>query len=119
MVADDRLKGIYIVKSGTDFRNFSTIDISRSTENKTLHVHAPVLHHVTGDVKEHSKISALVKQYSKILEEQHKALIGYTAGPLDGKFVSVRTQETALGNLITDISKYTLLFSACPEKSGG
>lgn len=48
----------------------------------------------------------MVGEYTKGAGDKMAAVIGHSAVPLDGRFTSVRTSETNLGNLICDIFRH-------------
>lgn len=107
----------WVVKSGTDFRNFSSIDLVVDDDNM-IQVCTPVEHFVTSDVPEDPKIAALVAKYvEKTRDDGADSVIGYTDTALDGRFLSVRTRETGMGNFITDISTLRANDQSLPSSS--
>ena len=48
-------------------------------------------------------LEAELEKYSGVVEGKMNEELGELSTPLDGRFSSVRTQETNLGNLVTDI----------------
>ena len=56
----------------------------------------------TADVAPDPEIAAVVQGYLDQLEEELAITIGTTETPLDSRRASVRSQETAIGNLIAD-----------------
>lgn len=104
----------WIVKSGTDFRTFSHIDLTRA-DNGEWHVRKPVINKVTGEIQPDYAMNRLVKKYEHLFVDDDDVPIAHSAVDLDGRFCAIRSQETALGNLITDISKLlTISLVYCP-----
>ena len=58
---------------------------------------------VTSDFAPDPALEAVLEQYSGVVEGKMNEELGQLSTPLDGRFSSVRTQETNLGNLVTDI----------------
>ncbi len=96
----------WIVKSGTDFRTFSHIDITRANSGE-LCVRKPVVEMVTGDIRPDYAMDRLVKKYEHLFVDDGSLPIAQAAVDLDGRFCAIRSRETALGNFITDISTYS------------
>lgn len=92
-----------LVKSGTDFREFTeiTVDFSQdgSREMKTLR------HEISSDVVEHEEIKKECEKYLVILGQKMEEEIGLMHVELDGRFSTVRTKESNLGNFICDIMR--------------
>lgn len=107
----------YIIKSGTDFRTFSKIDLHfQPRENEQEQQQKPsdslvVCSNI--DIKEVSVCSDLYEEdadlkakldkYSEVIEGKMDTVLGQFACDLDGRFASIRTQETNLGNFVCDI----------------
>lgn len=87
-----------MIKSGTDFREFSLIECtSKGSVNKIEK------YSIDSSIEENSEIKELVEFYMKDLNEELDVALGYMNVELEGRFSYVRTQETNLGNFITDI----------------
>ncbi len=99
-----KVNSTYILRSGTDFKQLSYIeawkkdgggwdfgitrrDILRSTP------------------KDPSTVE-LVNKLTYSLKTKLEKPIGYTAAPLDGRFTTVRTRESNLGNFVCDLMRY-------------
>lgn len=113
----------YIIKSGTDFRQFSKISLSFTTEPRITVEEVKVTKSYEEDpamTKHLEKYSGSLFrtfkfQYLQVLnkmvfspmagvfEGKLNEVLGCFAVPLDGRFSSVRTGETNLGNWICDV----------------
>ena len=93
-----------VLKSGSDFRNFSQITITFFPDNNRPSVEV-VKHTITRDIPADPGVQAVVDQYVSKLKEGMKEVIGELDCELEGRFSELRTRETNLGNLITDIMR--------------
>lgn len=78
-----------------------------SPEGKKPTFHPPVLRTVSGDVIPDPETDAFVQKALAPLKDpalQKELVMVETI--LDGRFVSIRTQETGLGNLVCDARKF-------------
>lgn len=97
------VNSIKIVKSGSDFRQFSKIYIEpqRDEQNKcTVHVQQV---NVTAEYEEDATLKAELSQYSSKIEESMGLVLGNFSVELDGRFSQIRTSETNLGNWVCDV----------------
>lgn len=104
---DTQIRHRWVVKSGTDFRHFSTLDVSIDSDS-SWEIQKPVLHLVNSSYAPDPEIGELVESYSKRLPALNNTAIGYTCVDLDGRFAAIRTSETTLGNFIADITAQAL-----------
>ena len=93
-----------MLKSGSDFRYFSQITVAFPPDNDRPSVEV-VKHTITRDIPANPNVQAVVDQYLLKLEEGVKEVIGELDCELEGRFSELRTKETNLGNLITDIMR--------------
>jgi 5'-nucleotidase len=92
-----------VIKSGSDFRDFSEIAVDFSNSRRpTFDV---VRHTITRDVPPDPDVAALVAKYCDSMEDRMKESIGSIECDLEGRFSRIRTGETNLGNLVTDIMR--------------
>ncbi|MCP4384236.1 MAG: bifunctional metallophosphatase/5'-nucleotidase [Hyphomicrobiales bacterium] len=73
----------------------------------------------TADVEPHAEIAALVETYSDRLDEEMKVEIGTIETPLDSRRASVRSEETAIGNLIADAMRQAVDADIAITNGGG
>lgn len=86
-------------------QNFSTIEVDVD-ENWSLYAHEPVHHDITSDIPEDPIFANYVAEKLDLLGPDYKRILAVSTVDLDGRFVSIRTQETALGNFIADVCKF-------------
>lgn len=98
--------GTLIHKSGSDGHYLGVIHLDISTSEGRSGPEVDVLPSwamvTTAGVEPHAEIAAVVKQYNDELDSALNIVIGRTAVELDSQRSSVRSRETAIGNLITD-----------------
>jgi len=95
-----KVNGIYILKSGTDFRQFSkiTLDFKETPVNVDIDCVD-----VTRGYKPDVELDSVLEKYTGVVDGKMTEVLGELHCTLDGRFSSVRTMETNLGNLVTDI----------------
>ncbi|XP_053966887.1 mannosylglucosyl-3-phosphoglycerate phosphatase isoform X2 [Anastrepha ludens] len=97
------VNGIKIIKSGTDFRQFSKITIRKERdENGKLIAHIEPVN-VTSDFDEDRELKEELEKYSEVVEAKMTEVLGNFSVDLDGRFSFIRTQETNLGNWVCDV----------------
>lgn len=74
--------------------------------NWALCAQEPVHHDVTSDIPEDPIFSDYVREKLDLLGPEYKQLLAVSTVDLDGRFLSIRTQETGLGNFMTDVCKF-------------
>ncbi len=89
------------MKSGTDFREFSLIEISHTNQECSIDKIEKII--IDSTVEEKLEIKALVDTYMIKIEAQMDVLLGHISVDLEGRFGYVRKQETNLGNFVCDI----------------
>ena len=95
-----KVNGKFILKSGTDFRQFSKITLDFRQDPLQVDIEAV---NVTREYEADTELEAVLSQYSGVVDAKMSEELGELSVMLDGKFSSVRTRETNLGNLVTDI----------------
>ena len=88
----------WVIKSGTDFRELSLIQISKSGLVKKIEKYS-----TTAAIKENEEIKSIVNRYLKDITGELEIVLGYMNVELEGRFSYIRTQETNLGNFVCDI----------------
>lgn len=93
---------VLVLKSGTDFRDMTRVDVvlPAGGENPQL-----TWTRLTMDssVPEDLKVKKIVESYMGEMTGRMKDIIGYSQADLDGRFTSVRTCESNLGNFVCDV----------------
>lgn len=95
------INGKTVVKSGTDFRSYALVTLTFKRDNCVeVDVQESV---VDSSIPEDEEVQSIVEEYTKAMGEKMDAVLGHIDVDLDGRFEIVRTQESNLGNFITDI----------------
>jgi 5'-nucleotidase len=118
--ARDNIGGRLLCKSGTDFREFSVIDVTLTKNPEELEGHPDEVVvnrskglimkqtriEVTSDIEPHEEMKKAIDKHFEKLNEKLEKVCGYTAVDLDSRFEKVRTQETNISNFVADIMRY-------------
>ncbi|XP_008195349.1 mannosylglucosyl-3-phosphoglycerate phosphatase isoform X3 [Tribolium castaneum] len=96
------INGKFVVKSGTDFRQFSKITVNFDKPNGTPEVTIEEIN-VTSAFPEDPKLKEKLDKYTSIVEGKMHEVLGCFSVPLDGRFTSIRTSESNLGNWVCDV----------------
>lgn len=80
----------------------------KATDNCTFEALPPVHHNVTSDVPEDKNMASFVEQQLQQLGDAYKRILALSEVELDGRFVSIRTRETALGNFVCDVGMFAV-----------
>nr|CAD7573237.1 unnamed protein product [Timema californicum] len=96
----EEVHGKYIIKSGTDFRQFSKVTLS--FDKMTVDVSVEEIN-VTSSMEEDSTLKLMLEQFTGLIEGKMDDVLGSFTVPLDGRFESVRRGETNLGNWVCDV----------------
>ncbi|EFX89030.1 hypothetical protein DAPPUDRAFT_304700 [Daphnia pulex] len=91
-----------IIKSGTDFRQFSEITMRFSDEKEKPSISVRLMD-VTSQYDEDVDLKKVLDGFTGVIGEKMEEVLGEFTVPLDSLFASVRTSETNLGNFICDI----------------
>ncbi|XP_027201811.2 mannosylglucosyl-3-phosphoglycerate phosphatase [Dermatophagoides pteronyssinus] len=97
-----------VIKSGSDFRQFSKIVLCYDHEKKKIVDIQVDEMNITSDIDEDAELVVELDKFKTVLEEKMEDTIAIIDCDLDGRFASVRTKETNLGNLITDVMLYAV-----------
>ncbi|XP_076354101.1 mannosylglucosyl-3-phosphoglycerate phosphatase-like isoform X2 [Tachypleus tridentatus] len=95
-----KVNGKYVIKSGTDFREFSKITLTFNHLDIELNIDKI---DVTSKYEEDPDLKRGLEKYNDIVEGKMDTLLGHFIVDLDGRFSSIRTKETNLGNFVCDI----------------
>lgn len=107
-----KINHLNVVKSGTDFRNFSKITIQKPLNNnnsneeddKSLMSIDIEKVDVTAEYTEDPLLKEELSHYSEMIAEKMTEVLGNFSVELDARFSKIRTSETNLGNWITDVA---------------
>ena len=109
-----------ILKTGADAVSLGRVDVSVSTGRGGRRVETKwELIPVTDEIPEKPEVAALVKQYEGAMTAELDVLVGATSVPLDTRNDTVRTQESAVGNLIADLMRAAMQADVALVNGGG
>lgn len=100
------VNGVHVLRSGTDFKQLSYIEARRKEKSQPGWDFDIVRRDITRDILEDEATVKLVESLTSSLKQKLEKPIGYTAVPLDGRFTTVRTKESNLGNFVCDLMRY-------------
>lgn len=93
---------IHVIKSGTDFRQFGLITITKeNTEEKWCTIFKAI--DVSSDYSEDMELKAILNEYTESIETHMNEVLGNFSIELEGRFSKIRTSETNLGDWICDV----------------
>lgn len=98
---DDVVNGIHVIKSGTDFRQFGLITMTKTESNKWNTQFKAI--DVTSDYSEDDELKSILVKFTESIEDHMKEILGNFSVELDGRFVKIRTSETNLGDWVCDV----------------
>jgi len=110
-----KVNGTYILKSGTDFRQFSVLTLDFRENPVEVEIEAV---NVTKELEPDEELNTILEKYSDVVEGKMGEVLGEISCDLDGRFSSVRTAETNLGNLVTDVMVAALACDCALVNSG-
>lgn len=96
---------VHVLRSGTDFKQLSYIEARRKENGQPGWDIDIIRRDVVRDVPEDKECVELVGKLTSSLKHKLEKPIGYTAVPLDGRFTTVRTKESNLGNFVCDLMR--------------
>ena len=92
-----------IIKSGSDFQEFTVLQVSQTTGTHRGHRLSFDWHkvHITSDHLPDPEMQVIVERFS--VQQGSSRTLARFAETLDCRFTTIRSQETAIGNLLCDI----------------
>jgi len=94
-----------VIKSGTDFRQFSKITLKKATKEDKSDLEVDIEKiDVTSAFEEDIVLKDELRKYSSMIESKMGIVLGNFTCDLDARFAKIRTSETNLGNWICDIA---------------
>lgn len=100
------VNGTHVLRSGTDFKQLSYIEARRKEDGQPGWDFEIIRRDVTRAIPEDDDTVKLVDKLASSLKGKLEKPIGYTAVPLDGRFTTVRTRESNLGNFVCDLMRH-------------
>jgi 5'-nucleotidase len=100
------VNGVHVLRSGSDFKQLSYIEARRSTDPSRRWDVDVWRRDAVKAVPEDAEALALMDKLTSKLKKSLEKQIGWTAAPLDARFVTVRLRESNLGNFVCDIMRH-------------
>ncbi|KAA0200128.1 Trifunctional nucleotide phosphoesterase protein YfkN [Fasciolopsis buskii] len=94
----------WVIKSGTDFRNLGHVHMYLDSKTKRLRQVNFDLIAIDRSWTPDPEVAKMVQVASAQMNERLTRVIGKTHVELDGRFASIRSQETNLGNFLADVA---------------
>ncbi|KAF6251135.1 Metallo-dependent phosphatase-like protein [Scenedesmus sp. NREL 46B-D3] len=108
-----------LCKSGTDFKNVTAITVTcRKQQQRQRQQMAWQDYPLTSDVPEDPEMAQVVEEFASAMGAGLDAELGHTLTDLDGRFATVRTSESNLCNLLTDVFRRACSADVCILNSG-
>ncbi len=117
---DAKVGRTLILKTGSDAVSVGRIDVTVIAGRSGRRVESKwELIPVTDEIPEKPEVAAIVKQYEGHMAGQLDVIVGATSVPLDTRNDVVRTQESAVGNLIADLVRAAVQADVSLINGGG
>jgi len=117
---DARVGRTLILKTGADAVSLGRVDVTVTTGRGGRRVESKwELIPVTDEIPEKAEVAAVVKQYESLMAAQLDVIVGATSVPLDTRGDIVRTEESAVGNLIADLMRAAMQADVALINGGG
>jgi len=100
------INGTHVLRSGTDFKQLSYIEARRKPLGQAGWDFEITRRDIIRSISEDPDTTKLVEKLTSSLKDKLEKPIGYTAVPLDGRFTTVRTRESNLGNFVCDLMRH-------------
>ncbi|EGR45350.1 uncharacterized protein TRIREDRAFT_23209 [Trichoderma reesei QM6a] len=97
--------GTHVLRSGTDFKQLTYIEARRKRDDPTRWDFDLWRRDVTSEVPEDKPTAELVHGLTSKLQKSLSKPVGWTAMPLDARFVTARLKESNMGNFVCDIMR--------------
>ena len=96
----------HLLRSGTDFKQLSYIEARRKPDGQPGWDLDIVRRDITWKLPQDPDAKKVVDRLTSSLKEKLEKPVGHTAVALDGRFTTVRTRESNLGNFVCDIMRF-------------
>lgn len=96
----------HILRSGTDFKQLSYVEARRKPDGQVGWNLNIIRRDITRKLPEDPEAMKVVDKMTSSLKEKLEKPVGYSAVSLDGRFTTVRTRESNLGNFVSDLMRY-------------
>lgn len=102
VLEDIEVNGLHVIKSGTDFRQFGLIKMTKDEATKKWNTQFKAID-VTSEYSEDEELKSILVKFTESIEEHMKEVLGNFTVELDGRFSKIRTSETNLGDWVCDV----------------
>jgi 5'-nucleotidase len=117
---DARVGPTLILKTGSDAVSLGRIDVSVTRVGGGRRIESKwELIPVTDEIPEKPEVAAIVKRYEGVMAAELDVIAGSASVPLDTRNEVVRTQESAVGNLIADLLRAAMQADVALINGGG
>lgn len=117
---DARVGRTLILKTGADAVSLGRVDVTVTTGRGGRRVESKwELIPVTDEIPEKAEVAAVVKQHESLMAAQLDVIVGAASVPLDTRGDIVRTEESAVGNLIADLMRAAMQADVALINGGG
>ena len=99
------INGCHVLRSGTDFKQLSYIEARRSIEHKGKWDFNIVRRDIVSSIEEEPGAKKIAAELTDALKAKLGKPIGHTLAPLDARFLTVRREESNMGNFICDLMR--------------
>lgn len=103
--AHSLIKGTHVLRSGSDFKQLSYVEARRRPDALAKWDFDIWRRDVVSSVPTDKNASSMVEELTSRLRHSLAKPIGWTAAPLDSRFVTVRAAESNMGNFVCDIMR--------------
>lgn len=100
------INSTHVLRSGSDFKQLSYIEAWRKGDGSSKWDVSITRRDIVRSTLEDTPTLELTSRLTSDLREKLEKAIGYTAAPLDGRFTTVRTRESNLGNFVCDLMRF-------------
>ena len=118
LYAHTLINGIYILRSGSDFKQFSYIEGFRDRDTISGWHFNILRRDIVSSIPEDPDTLQIAARLTSGLDLGFDKPILFTSNPLDGRFSTVRQRESSLGNFICDLLRF-YYDTDCALLSGG
>ncbi|KAK4940012.1 hypothetical protein LTR66_014953 [Elasticomyces elasticus] len=112
------VNGTHVLRSGSDFKQLSYIEGRRKPNGSARWDFDIIRRDIVKEIPEDEETLKLVDKLTSSLNAKLEQPIGYTAAPLDARFMTVRLRESNIGNFVCDLIRYYYQADCCIMAAG-
>jgi 2',3'-cyclic-nucleotide 2'-phosphodiesterase (5'-nucleotidase family) len=99
---DNVVNGIRVLNSATDFKSYTIVDVMGRDEFGKMDTTSNKVD-ITSDDESDPEIAEIVKAFEEVMNQGMNAVVGRSKVRLDARFLSIRTEETNVGNFLAEV----------------